>query len=113
MLSHFRKNNFFVSTFFVCAAILICLALAVFVKLGDVKTPVIIHFDAYKGIDFLGGRFDIGGIILMGLTVLVLNAFLADILYKREKLLSYVVVFSTMAVTCLIFIGVSVIIGIN
>lgn len=74
---------------------------------------MIIHFDAYKGIDFLSTRGEVFGILLVASTMLIVNLFLANFLYRRDIFLSYILTFVTLAIAILILIVVSVIISVN
>jgi hypothetical protein len=89
------------------------LSLVAFVKLQDVSSPLIIHFDAYKGIDFFGGKTEIFGILFSAFVMFLMNFFLADFLYNRQRFLSYIFSFTSLAINILILIAVSVIISIN
>ena len=80
---------------------------------GDVKTPLIIHFDSFNGIDFLGGRADVFGILTAGIVIVILNILLADFLYNRDRFLSFIFAFASLALSILILIAVSVIISVN
>lgn len=113
MFQNLRKNRFLGVIFILCAIFLFCLFLACIARVWGVKTPLVIHFDAYKGIDYLGSGWDIFGLILAGFGLIGLNAFLTDILCQKERLLAYILTFSTIILSVLIFIGVSVILGNN
>ncbi len=113
MLPNIKHNRFFLISFAICLLVIIGLCFAVAYRLWDIKTPIIVHFDAYKGIDILGSKAEVFAITLGAFAIILLNAFLADILYQRDRFLAYIVAFSNMAFTCLIFIGVSVILGSN
>jgi hypothetical protein len=94
--------------------LILILALLIFnVKLGAVETPLILHFDAYKGVDFLGSKVQIYGILLSALVMILINSFLADFLYKRERFLSFIFVFVSLVLSILILMAISVIISVN
>ena len=93
--------------------ILILATLIFYVRLGSVTTPLVIHFDAYKGIDFLAGRIEVFGILLSALVIILINLFLADFLYNRERFLSYIFAFISLELTVLILIVIGVIISVN
>ena len=84
-----------------------------FLYLGDVKTPLIIHFDPFKGIDFLGGRTDVFGILTAGFVIVILNILLANFLYNRDRFLSFIFAFVSLTLSILILIVISVIISVN
>jgi hypothetical protein len=85
----------------------------VYLQLGDITTPLIIHFDVYKGIDFLGSRKDVFGILASGATMLLINLLLAEFFYRRERFLSYILTFLSLILSILILIATSVIVSVN
>jgi hypothetical protein len=85
----------------------------VYINFGDVGNLFIVHFDAYKGIDFLGGKGDVFGILGISLVILALNFLLASVSYPRDRFLSYLISFSSILFAILIFIGIIVIINVN
>jgi len=74
---------------------------------------LILHFDSYNGIDFLGGKWQVFGILFAALVILVINFYLSDFLYSRDRFISYLFVFSGLLLSILILMAVSVIIYIN
>src|SRR3989344_3238342 len=58
-------------------------------KFGYSQDPIPLHFNIVYGIDYIGASFNIYQIPLFGLIILLLNFWLARILNRREKLLSY------------------------
>lgn len=74
---------------------------------------LIIRFEADKDIDFLAGRIEVFGILLSALTMILINFFLANFLYRRERFLSYIFSFASLAITVLILIVISVIVSVN
>jgi len=107
------KNRNFIVIFGVSLGLLILTAGVAFIRFGEITTPLIIHFDAFKGIDFLGDRFDVSNILIVALVMILINLFLAEFIFDRQRFLSYVFAYVSLAVSILILIAVSVIIGIN
>lgn len=93
--------------------ILLVTALIFYLKLGATESLLIIHYEAEKGIDFLGSHNQVYGILLSAFAIIVINFLLADFLYKRERFLSYIFVFTSLALAILILIAISVIISVN
>ena len=94
--------------------LVVFLAGAVFyLKLGQTATSLIIRFEADKDIDFLAGRMEVFGILLSALAMILINFFLANFLYRRERFLSYIFSFASLVVAVLILIIISVIISVN
>ena len=89
------------------------LSFVAFMKLQNVSSPLVIHFDAYKGIDFFGGKTEIFGILFSAFVMVLMNFFLADFLYNRQRFLSYLFSFGSLAISILILIAISVIISVN
>jgi hypothetical protein len=75
--------------------------------------PLIIHFEAYGGIDFTGEKTEILGILLSALIIIMINLFLSDFLYTRERFLSYIFTFVSLLFSILILITIGVIISVN
>lgn len=92
--------------------ILITLVLAIS-KLYKVNNLLIMHYDGYKGIDFLGDKNDVYSLIGVSAVMIILNAWLANRVYFRERFLSYLLAFSSFVLSVLILIGVFAIISIN
>jgi len=93
--------------------ILFLTAVIFYLALGSTTAPLIIHFDAYKGIDFLGSRLDVFGILLSALVIILINLFLSNFLYNRERFLSYIFTFVSLLISILILIIISVIVNVN
>lgn len=93
--------------------ILLAFSVFVFLKLSGGEASVIVHFDAYRGIDFFGKSSDVFGILASAAAIVFINALLADFIYNRERFLSYLFAFASLTVSVLILIAVSVIISIN
>ena len=85
----------------------------VFFKIGGITNPLIIHFDAYNGINIFGDRVDILGVFASAFAAMLINLFLSNFLYNRERFISYVFSFGSFALSILILIAVSVIISVN
>lgn len=80
---------------------------------GSLSDSLILHFDANKGVDFLGGKSDVLGILLSGIIIILINLFLSNFLYNRERFLAYIFSFANLLVSILILIVINVIISVN
>jgi len=78
-----------------------------------INNLLIMHYDRYKGIDFLGDKSDVFSLIGISAVMIILNAWLANGVYFKERFLSYLLSFSSLALSILILIGVFAIISIN
>jgi len=93
--------------------ILVLTTLIVYLRLAESAAPLIVHFDVYKGIDFLGNRFDIFNILIVALVIFLINFILAEFIFDRQRFLSFVFAYVSLAISTLILIAISVIISIN
>lgn len=99
---------------FLSAFVILIFALGTaYVKLAEHDALLILHFDSYRGIDFLGSSADVFGILSVGLGIVVLNYLLARSIYPREPFLAKILAGSTVFIALLIFIAVLVIIAVN
>lgn len=80
-----------------------------FVKFYKRSTPIIIHFDSFKGIDLTGSRTDIFTFLILVLIMIVINFWIAEFIYNRERFLSYIFIFTTLVLGVLSFVAVAVI----
>ena len=95
---------------FVLSFLVLVFALAeIFLQLNKLSTPLIIHFDAYRGIDFLGGKMEIFGILISSFILISINFILSNFFYYREKFISYGFGLTSFWLSVLILIAVSVI----
>lgn len=107
------KDKFIILPFIAGLVFLVAGFSVAYIQLADLQNLLIIHFDSFKGIDFLGDKNDVFGILFLGLVVLAVNIFLANILYLRERFLSYLLSFSAALFCLLLLIVVFAIISIN
>ena len=89
------------------------LTAAIFSFAGPFEKQIILHFDSYNGIDLLGGKWQVFGILFAALMILVINFYLSDFIYSRDRFLSYMFIFSGLLLSILILTAVSVIIYVN
>jgi hypothetical protein len=95
---------FFSRTFWKDKIVLLGLAAALFLnlilgfllyfKIPDSNLPLILHYSAYQGVDFLGESSRIYSLPAISLAFILLNLVLADFFYKKEKLISYFFILS-------------------
>ncbi|GEM_PF-2818487 len=94
-------------------AILIGAILLLAIGLDSGAQIFIIHFTADEGVDDLGGRARIYGVPVAGLLVIFLNIVIADVCYRRNRLLSFLFGFVSLGLAILLFIVSGVIIAVN
>lgn len=85
----------------------------IFLQLNKLSVPLIIHFDIYRGIDFLGGKMEIFGILISSFIAIFINFIFSNFFYYRERFISYGFGLASFGLSILILIAVSVIISIN
>jgi len=105
------KDKYLRAVFGISLAVLIITSIIVFLKLRQIYNPLVIHFDAYSGIDFFGEKTNIFGILATTFAAIGINFFLADFLYNRERFLSYI--FAFVSLELVILMAMSVIISVN
>jgi len=86
------------------------LAYVNFFKTGNL---LIMHFDSYKGTDFLGDKSYLYNVLGAAAVILFLNFWLAGRVYFKERFLSYMLSVFSLILSLLILIAVFVIISIN
>ena len=109
----FPKDIFLYLGYFV-SLLLILIGFAVsYNSLTEESQLLVVHFDAFRGIDFLGDKFDVFNVLWIGLLVTLVNFFLSAALYYRERFLSYLIEYFNIFFALLILIAVAVIISVN
>ncbi len=86
---------------------------AVYVEYSDRASPLIIHWDAFRGVDALGTASDLYEILAIALMALLVNLFLASAVFDRERFLSYVLAGAGLVFGILVSTAVLAIIKIN
>ncbi len=94
------------------AILLIALGVALYF-LRAVDYLLIIHFDNFHGLDFLGTKANVFEIISIGAFLVLINAWLAKALYHRERFFSYILGSVSVLIAGLILIAVGVIVSVN
>ncbi len=88
------------------------LTMALF-RLGGLSYPVILHFDPFRGVDFLGNMTDFWAVWIGGFVLMVINVWLGETFFKRERFLSYLFISANVIIALLILIITGVVIGAN
>lgn len=94
-------------------AILIGAFVLAYANFGGTENLLVVHFDAYRGIDFLGSKADVFGIVGSSAAMLLINFWLAYIFYGRDRFFSYILTGVTVFLSLLILITILGIISIN
>lgn len=107
------KDKYTVFPFLVSGALLVTAFSLAYIHLAEIQSLLIVHFDSFRGIDFLGDKNDVYGMVGVGAIALLINSALANIFYFRERFLSYLLAFGTLVLTFLLLIAVFAILSIN
>lgn len=107
------KDKYLRIIFAISALLLLIIFALICFKFIAVNNPIIVHFDAYRGIDFLGSRINIFGIFFTALVVFLINLVLSNILFYRERILSYIFASATLFFIVLVLVSVAAIISVN
>ena len=107
------RDKYLITIFGLSFFTLLIAFLIVFSKISEITNLLIIHFDAYRGINIFGDKIDIFGVFASAFAAEAINFFLSSFLYNRERFISYVLSFGSFALSILILIAVSVIISVN
>ncbi|MBU6141981.1 hypothetical protein KGO95_02590 [Patescibacteria group bacterium] len=106
------KDQYLAPAFATAAVLWIAAFSYAYVNTLGAANVLAVHFDAFKGVDFFGGRGDIFNIMIIAAIVWAINAVLCELLYRREKFLSYAIAGATLLYMVLIFLAVGAIISI-
>ncbi len=85
----------------------------VLTNISTLASPVVIHFDKFRGIDSLGGKSDVWGIWAGGLALFAVNSVLSGVFYKRERVLAYVFAGAALLLSVLVLVALGVIFSVN
>jgi len=93
----FRKQKFFRSRAnILLVAIMFLLNIGnwmlLYFKFKPQTDPIYLHYNIYYGIDLIGSWYLIYIMPLVGLLMIILNTIFAVLLYKKEKIVSMVVI---------------------
>ncbi len=107
------KNKYLTPIFTVSAIVWVIVFSLAYVGILDNQNLLVIHFDSYKGADFFGNRGDVADILITAAIIWLINLFLANEFYFKERFLSYVLASGTLVFMVLILLAVNVIINVN
>ena len=97
-----KRDKVILISFWIALAINIFLWLALLLQFGRADDFIILRYNIYFGISSLGQWYKILFIPLTGLIVLAVNYVAALVLYLNYKLLSYIAIFSALAINVII-----------
>lgn len=77
------------------------------------ELPVILHYNLFFGVDYLGAYNEIYLIPIVGVIIIFINTILGYLLYERERLASYFLVFNIFIVQSFLLLAGYLIVEIN
>lgn len=107
------KDKYLRAVFAIIFFLLLFTAVFVFSKFLNASGPIIIHFDFFNGIDFVGGKGEVFGILAVDFAITAINFLLAEFIYQRERFMSYLISFATLVLTILFLIVVVAVSSVN
>ena len=108
----FREKIFLILIGISAALFVAGLLLGIF-RLNGLSYPIILHFDAFRGVDFVGNLTDFWTIWAGGIVIATVNLRLAASLFHRERFLSYLFVSANVLVALLTLIITGVVASAN
>lgn len=81
-----------------------------YIKFYNATHTIVIHFDAAKGIDFLGTRGDVFRIGILGIAIAIVNTILTSFLRTRNRMLAWIVAATTAGIVLIGLIAAVVIV---
>lgn len=105
------KNIVFLSVF----GLLINICLWIFLLNNKIESdyPIILHYNLFFGVDYLGNYEKIYLIPLTGLIIIVINSILGHIFYTKEKLVAYFLIFNMLIIQIFLLFAGHLIIKVN
>lgn len=112
-ISHLVKDKYLRIVLAATVALHSIVSVIVLAKFLPRRESIILHFDTYRGIDFVGGRMDLFGIVLSAYVMFALNFALADFLYTRDRFFSYVLSFGSLLLAVLFTAALLIVYSVN
>ena len=99
---------------FAIAALFLLIGFSLYyVKLAGMQNLIVVHFVGGRGADVLGGKEDALKMLFAGTGIGIINAFLAGILWNRNRVMARFAGIFTFLVALLICIAILAIITVN
>ncbi len=107
------KNKIIMSIFALSCLANVSLWIFLFKNQKSSELPVILHYNLFFGVDYLGGYNEIYLIPIVGVIVIIINTILGYLLYERERLASYFLTFNIFIVQSFLLLAGYLIVEIN
>ncbi|HMB17465.1 MAG TPA: hypothetical protein VKO61_00950 [Candidatus Paceibacterota bacterium] len=85
----------------------------ILVNQGKLVESLIIHVNAFQGVDMMGDVTDIWNVLLMGSLMFLINTLLIKVFYFRERIISYIILSVNFITSLFVLIKIANIISIN
>lgn len=109
----FIKNRYITWAFLVAFVVLAASFILVYTRFGDYKGQAIVHYDAVSGEVKLGEVGSFYETWAVAVTIVFINGFIAIKILNFKPFFSYVLAFTSLFVSVLIFTAFKVIIAVN
>ena len=80
---------------------------------GAITQNIVLHFDAFQGVDLFGSKANLWGVWVLGLMMMMVNGILCYEFYNRERFFSYLFIMGNVLISMLVLIIDAVLISIN
>jgi hypothetical protein len=113
ILKPYWKDKIIVNIFLFSAFLNIFLWIFLFQNQKESDYPVILHYNLFFGVDYLGNYNEVFIIPVVGVVVIFVNSILGHFLYRRERLASYFLSFNMIVVQIFLLLAGYLIVRIN
>lgn len=107
------KNKIIMNIFVLSCLANISLWIFLFKNQKHSELPIILHYNLFFGVDYLGGYNEIYLIPLTGALIIVINLLLGYWLYEKERLASYFLVFNIFLTQLFLFLAGYLLVKVN
>jgi hypothetical protein len=107
------KSRILVSLTALSAVLVLVSVGVVFFNLEVLPSKLIIHFDAFRGVDFFGDITDVWWLTGLVACMVALNLGLAVGFFYRERIASYLLVATNVLLSLLLLIAIVTVISVN
>lgn len=85
----------------------------IYLNLDKLSYPLILHFSQSQGVDLVGGKIDLWGVLIMGTLVVLINTILGAVVFYRQRILTYILLTSNVLIAILALIIIGQVISLN
>jgi len=103
LTSDFFQNNYFQLGIIVSVLVNAALWALLYFRIDITDEPIALHYNVYFGINLIGSWYQAYVQPIIGIIVIVANNFLAYVVYKRERVASYILIFVSVVIQLILF----------